>query len=112
MLGCSEFTGVSRVMNGAITMNPWKSDGLAAALHAALTMTREERDARHRANMKWILDNTTTAWARRVLQDLKATWQTSRSKRSGVGGMFGHAGTATLENKHLTVRGGCVCPVS
>lgn len=49
---CSEFAGVSRVLIGALNMNPWKTGEVVRSLHAALVMGREERDARHRANME------------------------------------------------------------
>lgn len=48
----SEFAGVSRVLNGALTMNPWKAGEISQALHAAVNMSTEERAARQKASMR------------------------------------------------------------
>lgn len=69
----SEFSGSSRVLTGSIGINPWKRDEIVKALFLALTMSDEERSARHRKDLEYILHNSRTKWAERILVDLKRT---------------------------------------
>jgi trehalose-phosphatase len=75
----SEFSGVSRVLAGALRTNPWKLDEVVSALEHALSMEDTEADARAGVNLQYAASNTTSAWAERALGDLK---QSSRSARA------------------------------
>jgi trehalose-phosphatase len=75
----SEFSGVSRVLAGALRANPWKLDEVVSALGHALGMEDSEAGARAAVNFQYAVSNTTSAWAERALGDLK---QSSRSARS------------------------------
>jgi len=67
----SEFVGCSRVLNGALRVNPWKVDEVVAALAIALGMPGSERVARWESSASFVGSCSTTDWAERVLLDLK-----------------------------------------
>ncbi|KAJ0405762.1 hypothetical protein P43SY_003612 [Pythium insidiosum] len=69
----SEFSGSSRVLTGSIGVNPWKRDEIVKALHLAMTMSEDEKRARHRKDLEYITNNSRTKWAERILVDLKRT---------------------------------------
>jgi trehalose-6-phosphate synthase/trehalose-6-phosphatase len=73
----SEFSGASRVLRGAMRVNPWKVEELVYGLTHALQMSEEEQASRTSSNLQYICGNTTSSWAERVLVDLKTA-----SKRS------------------------------
>ena len=68
----SEFSGYSRVMNGALTTNPFSQSQLQQALDQALTMSPAEADARGRKDLRCLESSTAEEWARRFLSDLKS----------------------------------------
>tara|TARA_B100000524_G_scaffold157892_1_gene80053 strand:- start:1626 stop:2852 length:1227 start_codon:yes stop_codon:yes gene_type:complete len=68
----SEFSGFSRVLNGALSVNPWNLTQLETALDQALEMQPAERQARARKDLQHITSNTSEDWARRFLLDLKS----------------------------------------
>ena len=68
----SEFSGFSRVLNGALIMNPFSQQALSNALDTALSMPDAEREARGRKDLAHITSNTSEEWARRFLTDLKS----------------------------------------
>ncbi|ETW08519.1 trehalose-phosphatase, variant [Aphanomyces invadans] len=78
----SEFSGSSRVLTGSLGVNPWKKDEVVEALVTALEMPEEEKAARHAHDFDYIVMNTRTKWAERILVDLKRT-----SKASSTVGM-------------------------
>ena len=67
----SEFSGASRVLAGALRVNPFRQEEVVSALAHALHMTAGEQGARCASNLQYVLGNTTTAWAGRILCDLK-----------------------------------------
>jgi len=72
VLVLSEFSGFSRVLNGALRINPFSQSVLQVALDQALEMPLAERDARARKDMNHILTHTAEDWANRFLADLKS----------------------------------------
>ncbi len=71
MIIMSEFISSSRVMRGALTVNPWRLEEVKAALLLALEMNKSERFDRTRRNLEFSTRLTTTNWATQVLHDLK-----------------------------------------
>lgn len=67
----SEFISSARVMRGAITVNPWKSEEVVNALRAALEMDRSQVQDRSKRNLEFSTRLTTANWAVLVLNDLK-----------------------------------------
>ena len=71
----SEFSSCSRMLPGAIRINPWKVSAAANAIARAVSMHTGEATARRQANLACLGDNTTSLWAERVLLDLKRASQ-------------------------------------
>ena len=67
----SEFASCTRVMRGALHVNPWKVSELATSFHQALSMSEEERTRRVQCSIEFVTRVTTQRWALAVLMDLK-----------------------------------------
>ena len=67
----SEFASCSRIMRGALQVNPWKIAELAYAMDNALNMSNEERLRRIKISSEYVTRVTSQRWALAVLLDLK-----------------------------------------
>jgi trehalose 6-phosphate synthase/phosphatase len=67
----SEFSSCTRVMRGALHINPWKISEIANAFHQALNMSEEERLRRISIASEFVTRVTTQRWALAVMLDLK-----------------------------------------
>jgi trehalose 6-phosphate synthase len=68
----SEFAGAAEeLMVGALLVNPYDTDGMAQALHRALTMPLPERLERYQQMMRRLQDNNLSRWRDRFLEDLE-----------------------------------------
>jgi trehalose 6-phosphate synthase/phosphatase len=67
----SEFSSCTRVMRGALHVNPWKIAEIATACDHALHMTEEERLRRISIASEFVTRVTTQRWALAVMLDLK-----------------------------------------
>jgi len=82
----SEFSSCTRVMRGALHVNPWKISELANSFHQALNMTDDERRRRLSTALEFVTRVTTQRWAHAVLLDLKAVYKNvDANKYSGAG---------------------------
>ena len=72
MVVLSEFSGFSRVLNGALRVNPFSQKQLQEALDSALELPQAERHARSRKDLAHVNTNTSEDWGRRFLVDLKS----------------------------------------
>jgi trehalose 6-phosphate synthase len=70
MLVLSQFAGAAQELDAAIVVNPFDSQGVAAALDRALAMGRDERRERHRAMMTVMRRNNLDRWRERFTRDL------------------------------------------
>jgi trehalose 6-phosphate synthase len=69
----SEFTGAARELrNGALIINPYDVDGLAAAMLAALELDEGEQRRRMRAMRRTVAHNDVFLWANSFLEALAA----------------------------------------
>jgi trehalose 6-phosphate synthase/phosphatase len=68
----SEFAGAADELTEATMVNPYDVDGVAEAIHAALSMNGGERRRRMRALREQVLGNDVHAWASRFLTSLAA----------------------------------------
>uniref|UniRef100_A0A7S3Q2V3 CBM20 domain-containing protein n=1 Tax=Chaetoceros debilis TaxID=122233 RepID=A0A7S3Q2V3_9STRA len=82
----SEFSSSTRVMRGALHVNPWKISELANSFHQALNMSIDERMRRLNTASEFVSRVTTERWAMAVLLDLKAV------QKSADVGMYSGAG--------------------
>jgi trehalose 6-phosphate synthase len=65
----SRFAGAAHELKEAIIVNPYDVDGVADALHMALTMPAEEQRSRMRAMRAWITEHNVYGWAGEILAD-------------------------------------------
>ena len=70
VLVLSEFSSCSRVLNGALSVNPWHTEEFSIALQRALLMEPSEVLLRQEHNLQFLRSNTASAWAQRVFEDL------------------------------------------
>jgi len=90
--GCivmSEFSACSRVLHGALRVNPFKTSALAATIEEALSMSEVERTARSARDLEVIETNTLFSWARDIIKDVKEAHQDSSKPMTKFGGGFG-----------------------
>ena len=66
----SEFSGSSRLLSGALTVNPWQLDQVIDALRNAVYMPRNEREHRRNCDFQFVSANPPRRWARCVLTDI------------------------------------------
>lgn len=67
----SEFSSGTRVMRGALHVNPWKVSEIANAFYQAVNMNRDERMRRVNTAAEYVTRVTTERWALAVMIDLK-----------------------------------------
>lgn len=67
----SEFASCTRVMRGALHVNPWKISEIANAFSQALHMSEDERMRRLSCASEFVVRVTTQRWALAVMLDLK-----------------------------------------
>jgi len=68
----SRFTGASHELADALVVNPYDTDELAQAIHAALTMPAEEREARMLRMRAVVQENNVYRWAGNLIGELVA----------------------------------------
>jgi trehalose 6-phosphate synthase/phosphatase len=67
----SEFSSSTRVMRGALHVNPWKISEIASAFYKVVSMKEEERLRRLSIASEFVTRVTTQRWALAVMLDLK-----------------------------------------
>jgi trehalose 6-phosphate synthase len=72
VLVLSRFAGSASECPGALLVNPYDPEGVAAAINRALAMPLAERRERQVANFKGIVQNDLSHWADRFLSALEA----------------------------------------
>lgn len=82
----SEFVSCTRVLLGAMFVNPWQIEGTGELMARALGMSAEERLARHARDWRFVNSQTVLQWAYQILMDVKRVKKdVDRSFYSGVG---------------------------
>jgi trehalose 6-phosphate synthase/phosphatase len=66
----SEFAGASAELDGAVTVNPYDVDGVAASLDRALSMSPQEKQARMKTLRRRVFEHDVHAWAGEFLDRL------------------------------------------
>ncbi|KAJ1452497.1 glycosyltransferase family 20-domain-containing protein [Pelagophyceae sp. CCMP2097] len=68
----SEFAGCATSFGeGALVVNPYDTDAVAAALHQALTMSRTTKQVRHHKLARYVNTYTAELWAQRLVRELR-----------------------------------------
>jgi trehalose 6-phosphate synthase/phosphatase len=71
VLVLSEFAGAVDELTDALVVNPYDVDGVAEAIHRALTMPREERRQRMQTLRQHVMTHDVDFWAERFLTALR-----------------------------------------
>jgi len=71
VLVLSRFAGAARECTAALLVNPYDHEGVAIAINRALSMSLDERKARHTVNFKALMANDLSHWAERFLEALE-----------------------------------------
>ncbi|KAF7541551.1 hypothetical protein G7Z17_g11929 [Cylindrodendrum hubeiense] len=58
----SEFTGAAQSLNGSLIVNPWNTEELANAIHDAVTMSPEQREANYKKLERYVFKYTSAWW--------------------------------------------------
>mmetsp|Transcript_32765 Transcript_32765/g.70769 ORF Transcript_32765/g.70769 Transcript_32765/m.70769 type:complete len:1196 (-) Transcript_32765:143-3730(-) len=83
----SEFSSCTRVMRGALHVNPWKISEIATAFYQALTMSEDERMRRVSIASEFVTRVTTQRWALAVMLDLKGVQKNEEAGRYAGAGL-------------------------
>jgi trehalose 6-phosphate synthase/phosphatase len=70
VLVLSEFAGAADELTSAMIVNPYDVDGMADAIHMALTMPRDERRERMQKLRDHVMQNDVASWAASFLDRL------------------------------------------
>ena len=81
----SEVCSCSRVLPGALTVNPASQDLMVQSLLRALELKPSERRRRNDVNAEWVIECTTSRWATSVLQNLGLVEKKSGYLSLGLG---------------------------
>nr|GEW16250.1 probable alpha,alpha-trehalose-phosphate synthase [UDP-forming] 9 [Tanacetum cinerariifolium] len=86
MLVVSEFVGCSPSLSGAIRVNPWDIESVAAAINSAIVMKEPEKQLRHAKHYRYVSSHDVGYWARSFMQDLERASKDHYNKRCwGIG---------------------------
>mmetsp|Transcript_8362 Transcript_8362/g.19593 ORF Transcript_8362/g.19593 Transcript_8362/m.19593 type:complete len:660 (+) Transcript_8362:579-2558(+) len=89
----SEFTGCSRVLNGAIRINPFSLVSVVEALDRALSLDLRDAQARMAKDWAFLDAHTTSSWVQLFVKDLKRVSLLEAERNSAVlGGVESDAG--------------------
>lgn len=66
----SEFTGAAQSLNGSLIVNPWNTEELANAVHDAVTMSAEQREANFRKLERYVFKYTSAWWGQSFVAEL------------------------------------------
>lgn len=75
VLVLSEFAGAAQSLNGSLIVNSWSIEDVARALHQALSMPRELRDANFRKLYRYVTKFTAAYWGLSFIGELKRVSQ-------------------------------------
>lgn len=66
----SEFTGAAQCLSGSLIVNPWNTEELAAAIHDAVTMSPEQREANYKKLERYVFKYTSAWWGKQFVDEL------------------------------------------
>lgn len=82
----SEFTGAAQSLNGSLIVNPWNTEELANAIHDAVTMSPEQRQANFRKLERYVFKYTSAWWGQSFVAELTriSAGEESKSQKSSA----------------------------
>jgi trehalose 6-phosphate synthase len=66
----SEFTGAAQSLNGSLIVNPWNTEDMANAIHDAVTMSAEQREANFKKLERYVFKYTSAWWGQSFVAEL------------------------------------------
>lgn len=66
----SEFTGAAQSLNGSLIVNPWNTEDMANAIHDAVTMSPEQREANFKKLERYVFKYTSAWWGQSFVAEL------------------------------------------
>ena len=66
----SEFTGAAQSLSGSLIVNPWNTEDMANAIHDAVTMSPEQREANFRKLERYVFKYTSAWWGQSFVTEL------------------------------------------
>lgn len=66
----SEFTGAAQSLNGSLIVNPWNTEDMANAIHDAVTMSAEQREANFKKLERYVFKYTSAWWGTQFVAEL------------------------------------------
>jgi len=82
----SEFTGAAQSLNGSLIVNPWNTEELANAIHDAVTMSPEQREANFRKLERYVFKYTSAWWGQSFVSELTRISAADDSNKADKGG--------------------------
>lgn len=67
----SEFAGAAQSLNGSIIVNPWNTEGLANAIHEAVTMPEDLRISNFQKLYRYVTKYTAEYWGDSFVKELR-----------------------------------------
>lgn len=67
----SEFTGAAQSLSGSLIVNPWNTEDMANAIHDAVTMSAEQREANYKKLEKYVFKYTSAWWGKQFVTEMK-----------------------------------------
>ncbi|KAK4177898.1 glycosyl transferase [Triangularia setosa] len=111
----SEFTGAAQSLNGSLIVNPWNTEELANAIHDAVTMSPEQREANYRKLERYVFKYTSAWWGQSFVTELTRipTFEEQQAEHSTRRAIKSAAdGVAEVANKGAEVVHDAVCAVT
>ena len=93
----SEFTGAAQSLSGSLIVNPWNTEDMANALHDAVTMSAEQREANYKKLEKYVFKYTSAWWGKQFVTEMKRLDATAGPSQVGI--PVGNAPKITLKDK-------------
>lgn len=87
----SEFTGAAQSLNGSLIVNPWNTEELAGAIHDAVTMGPEQRQANFKKLEKYVFKYTSAWWGESFVSELVRISEHAQKKQKQLADGMGSA---------------------
>ena len=105
----SEFTGAAQSLNGSLIVNPWNTEELANAIHDAVTMSPEQREANYKKLERYVFKYTSAWWGSSFVGELNritaADQKTDSEPKTSISDGLANAGRQAIENISDAVTG-------
>ncbi|RYP92618.1 hypothetical protein DL770_001260 [Monosporascus sp. CRB-9-2] len=103
----SEFTGAAQSLTSSLIVNPWNTEEVANAIHDAVTMSPEMREANYRKLEKYVFKYTSAWWGQTFVKELLKINNSAEEAKNGVlGGVSGKVDKAVDKVKSAAVSDG------